>query len=212
MSAFEVNFYYKADGSCPVRDFLDTLDDKMLAKLLGTISLLETNGTQLREPYSKSLGDGIFELRTKAKQQHYAHFIFLRGRASDHPDKWLCQKDTKNTAGGNCTGAKISCGLFLSKGEFLMSDFRNYLNEQLQRPSFKAEWDALQPELTIAQAMIDARKESGLTQKQLSERTGIAQADISKLERGNANPSLRTLQRLAAGMGMNVKIEFVTNK
>ena len=59
-----------------------------------------------------------------------------------------------------------------------MSDFRNYLNEQLQRPSFKAEWDALQPELTIAQAMIDARKESGLTQKQLSERTGIAQADI----------------------------------
>lgn len=93
-----------------------------------------------------------------------------------------------------------------------MSDFRNYLNEQLQRHSFKAEWDALQPELTIAQAMIDARKESGLTQKQLSERTGIAQADISKLERGNANPSLRTLQRLAAGMGMNVKIEFVTNK
>ena len=92
-----------------------------------------------------------------------------------------------------------------------MSDFRNYLNEQLQRPSFKAEWDALQPELTIAQAMIDARKESGLTQKQLSERTGIAQADISKLERGNANPSL-PLQRLAAGMGMNVKIEFVTNK
>lgn len=93
-----------------------------------------------------------------------------------------------------------------------MSDFRNYLNRQLQRPSFKAEWDALQPELTIAQAMIDARKESGLTQKQLSERTGIAQADISKLERGNANPSLRTLQRLAAGMGMNIRIEFVSNK
>ena len=91
-----------------------------------------------------------------------------------------------------------------------MSDFRNYLNEQLQRPSFKAEWDTLQPELTIAQAMIDARKESGLTQKQLSERTGIAQADISKLERGNANPSLRTLQRLAAGMGMNVRIESVS--
>lgn len=93
-----------------------------------------------------------------------------------------------------------------------MSDFRNYLNRQLQRPSFKAEWDTLQPELTIAQAMIDARKESGLTQKQLSERTGIAQADISKLERGNANPSLRTLQRLAAGMEMNVRIEFVSNK
>ena len=90
-----------------------------------------------------------------------------------------------------------------------MSDFRNYLNDQLKDPAFKAEWEALQPELSLVQAMIDARKTSGLTQKELSERTGIAQADISKLENGNANPSLRTLQRLAAGMGMQVKIEFV---
>lgn len=58
------------------------------------------------------------------------------------------------------------------------------------------------------QALIDARKSTGLTQKELSERTGIAQADISKLEKGNGNPSLRTLQRLAAGMGMQIKIEF----
>jgi len=45
------------------------------------------------------------------------------------------------------------------------------------------------------------RNTSGLTQKELSKRTGIAQGDISKLEKGNANPSIRTLQRLAAGMG-----------
>ena len=52
------------------------------------------------------------------------------------------------------------------------------------------------------------RKAKGLTQKELSEITGIAQGDISKLENGNANPSVRTLQRLAAGMGMKLKIEF----
>ena len=63
-------------------------------------------------------------------------------------------------------------------------------------------------EFSVMQAMIDARKSAGLTQKQLSEKTGITQADISKLESGNANPSLRTLQRLASGMGMKVKIEF----
>jgi hypothetical protein len=40
----------------------------------------------------------------------------------------------------------------------------------------------------------------------------VSNGNFGKLERGNANPSLRTLQRLAAGMGMNVKIEFVTNK
>ena len=89
-----------------------------------------------------------------------------------------------------------------------MSDFRNYLNQQLKDPAFKAEWDALQPELAIMQAMIDARKQSGLTQKQLSERTGIAQSDISKMENGSANPSVRTLLRLADGLGMHLKIEF----
>ena len=89
-----------------------------------------------------------------------------------------------------------------------MSEFREYHNEQLKNPEFKAEYDALEDEFIIIQAMIDARKRSGLTQKQLAERTGIAQADISKLENGNANPSLRTIKRLAAGMGMRVKLEF----
>lgn len=90
----------------------------------------------------------------------------------------------------------------------MSNKFRDFLNEQLQDVEFKAEYDALEPEFTIIQAMIDARKNSGLTQKQLSERTGIAQADISKLERGNANPSLRTLRRLAAGLGMRLRLEF----
>ena len=60
----------------------------------------------------------------------------------------------------------------------------------------------------IIQAVIKARRASGMTQKELSELTGIAQGDISKLEKGNANPSLRTLIRLAEGMGMQLKVEF----
>ncbi|MBR4728246.1 MAG: helix-turn-helix transcriptional regulator, partial [Clostridia bacterium] len=64
-------------------------------------------------------------------------------------------------------------------------------------------------EFAIIQAMINARKESGLTQKQLADKTGITQADISRLENGSANPSLRTLQRLAAGMGMSIRLEFI---
>ena len=90
-----------------------------------------------------------------------------------------------------------------------MSSFNEYLKEKLKDPEVKREYDALEPEFAIMQALIDARKASGLTQKQLSEITGIAQADISKLEKGNGNPSLRTLQRLATGMGASLKIEFV---
>ncbi|MBE5802630.1 MAG: helix-turn-helix transcriptional regulator [Clostridiales bacterium] len=90
-----------------------------------------------------------------------------------------------------------------------MSNFNDYLSQKMKDPAFKAEYEALEPEFSIIQAMIDARKASGLTQKQLAERTGIAQADISKLENGSANPSLRTLRRLAEGMGMQIKLEFV---
>jgi len=90
-----------------------------------------------------------------------------------------------------------------------MSEFKEFLNEQLKDPKFRAEWDALEPEFSIIQAMINARKTSGITQQQLSERSGIAQGDISKIETGNANPSLNTLKKLASGMNMILKIEFV---
>lgn len=89
-----------------------------------------------------------------------------------------------------------------------MTRFDDYLNEQLQDPELKKEYDALEPEFAIVQAIIDAREASGLTQKQLSERTGITQGDISKMENGVGNPSIRTLQRLASGMGMRLKLEF----
>jgi len=92
-----------------------------------------------------------------------------------------------------------------------MSEFREFLEEQLQDPEFRKEWDALEPEFAIVQALIDARKTVGLTQKQLSERTGIAQSDISKLENGDGNPSLKTLKRLAYAMDMKLKLEFTPN-
>ncbi len=90
-----------------------------------------------------------------------------------------------------------------------MTTFNEFLEDKMKDPAFKAEYEALEPEFTIIQAIIDARKNSGLTQQQLAQKTGIAQADISKLENGNANPSLQTLQRLATGMEMKLKIEFL---
>ena len=61
----DVEFYKKEDGTEPVREFLDSLEPKMRAKMLRTIDLLENNGVALREPYSSALEDGIFELRAK---------------------------------------------------------------------------------------------------------------------------------------------------
>ena len=63
MSEFEIIFYEKEDGTMPAQDFLDSLDDKMRAKMILTVDMLKTNGNRLREPYSKPLDDGIMELR-----------------------------------------------------------------------------------------------------------------------------------------------------
>ena len=91
----------------------------------------------------------------------------------------------------------------------MSKNFRETLNEQLKDPAFQAEWEALEPGRQIIRAIIEGRERRDLTQQQLAEITGIQQADISRLENGTGNPSLRTLKRLAAGMGMQLKLEFV---
>ena len=63
---------------------------------------------------------------------------------------------------------------------------------------------------SLAENLLQARTLVGMTQKQLAEITGIYQADISKIERGLANPSLNTLKRLADGLGVKIKIEFIS--
>lgn len=89
----------------------------------------------------------------------------------------------------------------------MSKNFRETLDEQVKDPAFQAEWEALEPERQIIRAIIEGRERRGLTQQQLAEITGIQQADISRLENGTGNPSLRTLKRLAAGM--QLKLEFV---
>jgi len=90
-----------------------------------------------------------------------------------------------------------------------MKKFDDFLENQLQDEEFRKEYKSMQPEFDVIQAMVAARTSQNLTQKELAERTGIHQADISKLENGTRNPSLNLLKRLAEGMGMVLKVEFI---
>ncbi|MDD3403209.1 MAG: type II toxin-antitoxin system RelE/ParE family toxin [Hespellia sp.] len=65
MREFEVRLYEDEIGNCPVEVFIHNLDAKMQAKLIGLLDVLKEKGNNLREPYSKYLEDGIFELRCK---------------------------------------------------------------------------------------------------------------------------------------------------
>ncbi|HBK01783.1 MAG TPA: transcriptional regulator [Clostridiales bacterium] len=97
----------------------------------------------------------------------------------------------------------------MEKSKNNVSSFNDFLEEQLKDPELKAEYDALEPEFVIMEAIMKARIETGLTQKELSEKTGISQADISRLEHGTANPSIKTLQRIATALDRKLSIQFI---
>ena len=90
-----------------------------------------------------------------------------------------------------------------------MQNLEDIKLELMKDPEFLKEYEAIQPEMDIIRAIVDARIANNLTQKQLEERTGINQADISKLENGTRNPTINLLKRLAEGMDMILKIEFI---
>ena len=90
-----------------------------------------------------------------------------------------------------------------------MSELQDYLREQMKDPEFAVEYEKLSPEYEAIRAVIRARLESRMTQKELAEKTGIRQSNISRIENGTSSPTVDTLARLAAGMGKVLKIEFV---
>ena len=89
-----------------------------------------------------------------------------------------------------------------------MSSYDAFFNEMMKDPEVKREYNALEPEFQLIRKMIRARREAGLTQKELAERTGIQQSNISRIENGNGNPSLSTLNKLAQGLGKKLVISF----
>ena len=90
-----------------------------------------------------------------------------------------------------------------------MKTFEDYKKQQMQDPELVREYEAIQPEMDVIRAIVNARTSQNLTQNELAKRTGINQADISKLENGTRNPSLSMMKRLAQGLGMQLKLEFM---
>ena len=89
-------------------------------------------------------------------------------------------------------------------------DFNEFLKESLKNPKIKAEYDRLQPEFAVISAIIRARAEKGLTQKQLAKKLGTKQSAIARLESGRANPSVAFLKKLAEALDSNLQIKFTS--
>ena len=105
ITVFELELYSTEDGKEPVAEFLDSLDRKMNAKLIGLMELLEEKGTELREPYSAPLEDGIFELRCKLGSNiTRALYFFYVGKRIVVTNGFI-----KKTGKSSCTPKTIIC-------------------------------------------------------------------------------------------------------
>lgn len=91
-------------------------------------------------------------------------------------------------------------------------DFEDWEKKKLRDPQFKAEYDRLQPEFALIEAVLKARKEKGLTQKEIAEKIGTKQSVVSRLERGRANPTVSFLKKLASALQTSLEIRFIPTK
>jgi DNA-binding XRE family transcriptional regulator len=88
-------------------------------------------------------------------------------------------------------------------------NFKEYKERAfMSDPGLLAEYNALRPEYEIIRQIIQARTDQNLTQRELAEKIGLKQSNISRLESGNYNPSLDFLKKVADGLGKELHIEF----
>ena len=78
----------------------------------------------------------------------------------------------------------------------------------MKEPGFRAGYDALAEEFSLASTLIQARARARLSQAQLAQRMGTSQSTIARLESGTARPSLSTLRRFADATGMQVHVSL----
>lgn len=89
-----------------------------------------------------------------------------------------------------------------------MSDFRKHLERSLQDEGFAQEWEEQSAERDVMRQIVEARMEQGLTQQELAERCGMKASNLCRLENGNGNPSVATLEKIARGLGRKLEVSF----
>jgi len=90
-----------------------------------------------------------------------------------------------------------------------MTTLKEHIAEELKNPEFAALWEESEAEYQMQKAIIAARGEAGMTQEELAKAAGMKREAISRLEAGNANPTIKTIYRIARATGKRVELRFV---
>jgi ribosome-binding protein aMBF1 (putative translation factor) len=89
-----------------------------------------------------------------------------------------------------------------------MSDLSALKSKLMENPEFREEYANTRADFEVMKAVIDARLEENITQRELAERSGVRQSNISRIETGSCSPTIATLKQLARGLNRELYIEF----
>lgn len=89
-----------------------------------------------------------------------------------------------------------------------MRTFASLQKKWMKNAEFRKEYDALDPEFSLAEMLIRQRIEKGFTQAQLAKKIGTKQSAISRLESGAYNPTLEVLKKVASALGSKIEISL----
>ena len=206
---WDIRVYEAGDGGIPVQEFLDALPVKKAQKVLRDIDVLETYGLRWGMPHVRSLPGGMYELRTEHGSDIFRTFFFhwkhtvlvLTMGIRKSRKRWI----RRNLNGHNVIGRT---GYKDTEGR-KMSFVRDYVRHRAQAdPAFQQVWEDGTLEREIAKQLIGIRLELGMTQAQFAERVGVKQSFLSRLENGEQNLTMETLQRLAQRAGVTVHVRL----
>lgn len=164
---------------------------------------IERNGPMsLPKPYAKFLGNGLWELRLSGRDGIVESDLHNCCCEARNFSPRLCKENAENTA------SRIKAGTNQSMDVDDMTKLSELSKKWFKDPAFVKAHDDLEEEFVLIGAMMEARSHSGLSQAQLARKMKTTQSVIARLEGGKANPSTRTLFKLAAATGTKLKISF----
>lgn len=190
-----------------VRQELEAQPKDILASFLRISRLIEAHGLRkVHEPYVKHLEGRLWEMRMKGRDG-IVRAVYVT--ATERYRAGVYQEDPENATKRDRTGSEESKGDSMNRKAIPVEEAAK---DWFKDPEFVAEYEALEEEFAIAEALIKARGEADMTQEEVAAAMGTTQAVIARLESGRNMPSTRTLQRFAKATGSKLRISFESGK
>lgn len=205
---YEVVYYRLSDGTAPVETFIDGLPNSVKARMLYSISLLETFGTKLRRPYVQDVKGGLFAIRVRFDRGEVGKIYYFqdKDRIVLTGGFFLHKSSTPKTELE--TARRCRADYLANPQRARGNDYPEHLRAANADPGFASLYKSMRPQQETIKALLSARMELGMTQNQLADITGVCQSNISRIESGVVSPTLDTLTRLAEALGKRLEVEF----